>query len=130
MAFWGVEVKPGKAVPFVPPPEGSKLHLSQVCCSLLSCRPAILPAHCRCTVIGAPAMLPLWRRTQAAACSPSLSAPARCPGCLQACLSTKAKPGAKAALKVRVSDEGTQLLVCSLREGGAECLGLDLIFDQ
>lgn len=30
MAFWGAEVKPGKAVPFVPPPEASKLHLSQV----------------------------------------------------------------------------------------------------
>lgn len=29
MAFWGAEVKPGKAVPFVPPPEASKLHLSQ-----------------------------------------------------------------------------------------------------
>lgn len=30
MAFWGVEVTPGKVAPFVPPPEGSKLHLSQV----------------------------------------------------------------------------------------------------
>jgi hypothetical protein len=30
MAFWGMEVKPGKVSPFVPPPEGSKLHLSQV----------------------------------------------------------------------------------------------------
>lgn len=29
MAFWGCEVKPGKATPFVPPPEASKLHLSQ-----------------------------------------------------------------------------------------------------
>lgn len=29
MAFWGVQVKPGKVTPFVPPPEGSKLHLSQ-----------------------------------------------------------------------------------------------------
>lgn len=47
MAFWGCEVKPGKPTPFVPPPDASKLHLSQ------------------------------------------------------ACLSTKAKPGAKAALKVR-----------------------------
>ena len=34
MAFWGVEVKPGKVCPFVPPPEGSKLHLSQVCARL------------------------------------------------------------------------------------------------
>jgi hypothetical protein len=29
-----------------------------------------------------------------------------------------------------VSDEGEQLLVCSLREGGTESIGLDLIFDQ
>ncbi len=29
--FWGVEVKPGKAQPFVPPPLDAKLHLSQVC---------------------------------------------------------------------------------------------------
>jgi hypothetical protein len=28
--FWGVEVKPGKAQPYVPPPEDAKLHLSQV----------------------------------------------------------------------------------------------------
>ncbi|KAI3430351.1 hypothetical protein D9Q98_004946 [Chlorella vulgaris] len=76
MAFWGCEIKPGKAMPFVPPPEAAKLHLSQ------------------------------------------------------ACLSNKAKPGTKASLKVRVSDEGEQLLVCSLREGGTESIGLDLIFDQ
>ncbi|PRW20488.1 peptidyl-prolyl cis-trans isomerase FKBP53 [Chlorella sorokiniana] len=76
MAFWGCEVKPGKATPFVPPPEASKLHLSQ------------------------------------------------------ACLSTKAKPGSKAALKVKVGDEGQPLLVCSLREGATESVPLDLIFDQ
>lgn len=49
---------------------------------------------------------------------------------LQACLSTKAKPGTKAALRVRVSEEGEPLLVCVLREGGTESVGLDLIFDQ
>ncbi|KAL4422597.1 hypothetical protein ABPG75_008794 [Micractinium tetrahymenae] len=48
----------------------------------------------------------------------------------QACLSTKAKPGTKAALRVRVSEEGEPLLVCVLREGGTESAGLDLIFDQ
>ncbi|KAL4449050.1 hypothetical protein ABPG77_007767 [Micractinium sp. CCAP 211/92] len=48
----------------------------------------------------------------------------------QACLSTKAKPGTKAALRVRVSEEGEPLLVCVLREGGTESVGLDLIFDQ
>jgi hypothetical protein len=76
MVFWGCEVKPGKPTPFVPPPESSKLHVSQ------------------------------------------------------ACLSTKAKPGAKAALKVRVTEDGEPLLVCVLREGGTESVGLDLIFDQ
>eukprot|EP00976_Prorocentrum_cordatum_P109932 1195103-Prorocentrum_minimum.AAC.7 len=30
MVFWGVELKPGKTVPFVPPPEEMKLHLSQL----------------------------------------------------------------------------------------------------
>lgn len=48
----------------------------------------------------------------------------------QACLSPKAKPGAKAALKVRVTEEGEALAVCCLREGGVESVGLDLIFDQ
>ena len=48
---------------------------------------------------------------------------------MQACLNTKAKPGTKAALRIRV-DEGEPLLVCSLREGASESVGLDLIFDQ
>ncbi|KAK9792474.1 hypothetical protein WJX73_001258 [Symbiochloris irregularis] len=30
MLFWGAEVRPGQTVPFVPPPEGHRLHLSQV----------------------------------------------------------------------------------------------------
>lgn len=37
MAFWGCEIKPGKAMPFVPPPEAAKLHLSQVCCHVSLC---------------------------------------------------------------------------------------------
>ena len=28
--FWGTEVKPGKATPFVPPPVDANLHVSQV----------------------------------------------------------------------------------------------------
>jgi hypothetical protein len=48
---------------------------------------------------------------------------------VQACLSTSAKPGAKAALKVKVG-EGAALLVCALREGATESTGLDLIFDE
>ena len=28
--FWGVEVKPGKTTPFVPPPFDANLHISQV----------------------------------------------------------------------------------------------------
>ena len=72
--------------------------------------PACLQSACDC--------LPLRRPTATAAHPP------------QACLSTKAKPGAKAALKVRVAEEGEALLVCCLREGGAESVGLDLIFDQ
>ena len=47
----------------------------------------------------------------------------------QACLSTSAKPGAKAALKVKVG-EGAALLVCALREGATESASLDLIFDE
>lgn len=74
MAFWGVEVTPGKVAPFVPPPEGSKLHLSQ------------------------------------------------------ASLGGAAPSKSKAVLKVKVAD-GDPLVVCVLREGGTECLGLDLIFD-
>ena len=31
MAFWGLEVTPNKEVPFVPPPDQSKLHVSQAC---------------------------------------------------------------------------------------------------
>jgi len=31
MAFWGSEVTPNKEVPFVPPPDQSKLHVSQAC---------------------------------------------------------------------------------------------------
>lgn len=65
---------------------------------------------------------------------PAVSSPHRpvepAPRPLQACLSTKAKPGTKAALRVRVSEEGEPLLVCVLREGGTESIGLDLIFDQ
>lgn len=57
-----------------------------------------------------------------------LSSPSPSPA-LQVCLSTSAKPGAKAALRVRVG-EGAPLLVCSLREGATESTGVDLIFDQ
>ena len=31
MSFWGVELKPDKVVPFVPPPEQARLHISQAC---------------------------------------------------------------------------------------------------
>lgn len=31
MSFWGVELKPEKVVPFVPPPEQARLHISQAC---------------------------------------------------------------------------------------------------
>jgi hypothetical protein len=31
---------------------------------------------------------------------------------------------------VRVTEDGEPLLVCVLREGGTESVGLDLIFDQ
>lgn len=61
----------------------------------------------------------------------SLRAPTLPPSPLpQACLSTKAKAGAKAALRVRVSEDGEPLLVCLLREGGTEFAPLDLVFDQ
>lgn len=69
-----------------------------------------------------PSVANLW--LQRGLAHPPFSPPA------QACLSTKAKPGTKAALRVRVSEEGEPLLVCVLREGGTESVGLDLIFDQ
>lgn len=53
-----------------------------------------------------------------------------CPSPLQACLSPTAKPGTKAALRVRVTEDGETLAVCTLREGGTECVPLDLLFDQ
>lgn len=31
MSFWGTEVKPDKVVPFVPPPQDARLHISQAC---------------------------------------------------------------------------------------------------
>ncbi|KAK9862953.1 hypothetical protein WJX84_003203 [Apatococcus fuscideae] len=31
MAFWGLEVKPGKMAPYVPPPESARLRVSNVC---------------------------------------------------------------------------------------------------
>ena len=30
MSFWGIELKGDKPLPFVPPPEAARLHLSQV----------------------------------------------------------------------------------------------------
>lgn len=74
--FFGREVAPGKTVPFVPPPEQTKLHLSQ------------------------------------------------------ACLNPSAKAGDRAVLLVKSGDAGAPLAVCSLRQGGTECVGLDLIFDS
>ena len=71
---------------------------------------------------------PAFRLPACPACLPAcLPSPLAC--ALQACLNTKAKPGTKAALRIRV-DEGEPLLVCSLREGASESVGLDLIFDQ
>eukprot|EP00891_Asterochloris_glomerata_P009537 jgi/Astpho2/9537/Aster-x1583 len=77
MAFWGVELKPEKVAPFVPPPEAvdGKLHVSQA------------------TIAG------------------------------------EAQAGSRAVLKCKVQD-GPWLRMCSLREGGTECCGLDLIYDQ
>ena len=80
MTFWGAEVKPGKVTPFVPPPEASKLHLSQACLAV-------------------------------------------------AAGGAKNGGAARAALRVKVGD-GEPLLLAVLREGGTECLGLDLLFDQ
>lgn len=31
MSFWGTEVRPDKVVPFVPPPQDARLHISQAC---------------------------------------------------------------------------------------------------
>ena len=31
MSFWGVELNSDKVVPYVPPPEQARLHISQAC---------------------------------------------------------------------------------------------------
>lgn len=161
MAFWGVEVKPGKAVPFVPPPEASKLHLSQVrlagredgehcalhclCSAFLAWQQGVWCCRTRCMPSIFAEQLPAGSGLSPASAA-ARPPPHACQACpiltccklpnylphvpLQACLSTKAKPGTKAALRVRVSEEGQELLVCSLREGGTESVGLDLVFDQ
>ena len=48
----------------------------------------------------------------------------------QACLHPSAKAGDRAVLLVKSGDAGAPLAVCSLRQGGTECVGLDLIFDS
>ena len=131
MAFWGLEVKPGAATPYVPPPEASKLHLSQV-----RAWPGVAERRWPSPAIN--------MGTSAAAqglrtglCTPQSTAgrpPARFSLCArprpgQACLSPAAKDGQRAALLVRVG-EGEPIAVCMLRGGATECANLDLIFDQ
>lgn len=48
---------------------------------------------------------------------------------MQAVLDPGAKPGARAWLKCKVQ-EGPELVVAALREGGTEAQSLDLVFDQ
>ena len=48
---------------------------------------------------------------------------------MQATIAGDAPPGSRAVLKCKVQD-GPWLRMCSLREGGTECCGLDLIFDE
>ena len=48
---------------------------------------------------------------------------------LQATIAGEAPAGSRAVLKCKVQD-GPWLRMCSLREGGTECCGLDLIYDQ
>lgn len=128
MAFWGCEVKPGKATPFVPPPEAHKLHLSQACLSTKA-KPgtkAALKARVGCLLLsvcwtgGASRGALLVRATARAACR------------LQ---SWKRRPSRPALPplplpQVRVGQEGGELLVCALREGLAESASLDLLFDE
>ena len=48
---------------------------------------------------------------------------------MQATIAGDAPAGSRAVLKCKVQD-GPWLRMCSLREGGTECCGLDLIYDE
>ena len=122
MAFWGCEVKPGKATPFVPPPEASKLHLSQACLSTKA-KPG---AKAALKVQWLPAACAGQGRLLTGACSHARPAGAACPPRPPA-LPTPPPPPPP---QVRVGEEGPELLVCALREGLSESASLDLLFDE
>ena len=142
MAFWGVELKPDKVAPFVPPPEAvdGKLHVSQVGRTMLTSatRHTILTKHLPLS------MQDVYDETKSVSepcpnlCSASvvlacLSCSSHSNGtlscALQATIAGEAPAGSRAVLKCKVQD-GPWLRMCSLREGGTECCGLDLIYDQ
>lgn len=54
--------------------------------------------------------------------APAASQPAPAPA-------ARTHPAPPLPRQVRVGDDGPELLVCALREGGAEMAALDLLFD-
>merc|ERR1712078_593481 len=75
-AFFGVEARPGRRTPYVPPPEEMRLHLTG------------------------------------------------------ATLGADPRKGERVVLKVRVSEGGREVFVCSFRGGGQEHCPLDLVLDE
>ena len=75
-AFFGVEARPGRRTPYVPPPEEMRLHLTG------------------------------------------------------ATLGADPRKGERVVLKVRVSEGGREIFVCSFRGGGQEHCPLDLVLDE
>jgi len=116
--FWGCVVAPGaKPTPFVPPPDGSRLHISQV--RRTPHRAAAAPsrrAPCRrgCSPVARSAshVAALHERTvrqRATADAPS-------PTAAQATLGPGAKDGARVALRVRTGEEDAEsILLCAFR---------------
>lgn len=157
MSFWGVEVKPGKPVPFVPPPEAVKLHVSQVSrrdgmggvpcmhadgdwpggrslrrqpCHVQSQEPASLPAALAQTMRPTPVQPnPPSQTTTATAHTHMNHMLERTPLHSQACIAGS-KKGDTARLLVKTGELETPLALCVLRDGGAENANLDLVFDE
>ena len=101
--FFGLECKPGRRTPYVPPPEDHRLHLSQATLGQDPKRDERVVLKLRC----APAPAPAPAAGRLTAGPPSLRA-----GC-------------------RVGSDGSkEVYVCSFRGGQTESCGLDLILDE
>ena len=121
--FWGCIVAPGaKPTPFVPPPDGSRPHISQVrrkCCAVQLRRVAPAPSlrapcRCGCRLIARSAVHAAALRARAVRERAAADAPA--PTAAQATLGPGAKDGARVALRVRTGEEDAEsILLCAFR---------------